>query len=214
MPDRYEHATEAGPEATAATCRAEGILFLVFAKHSSMVKVKNVLRREEEEVARHDLAEYLALRIQEQHRIDMQSAGSSSGATRLTKESGGHGTVGVVSSGAFGLLTGSKSDNTMIAPPECELVLPERPFDRSKKGEKNNDRRTKLSHKQLLLDKGAVRFLVSSEVLQLDTTPNDFHTLSPSLRSPHSIHPHLPSSRRNPSRPDPHPRRRPLRVQL
>ncbi|WVQ86282.1 hypothetical protein IAT38_008450 [Cryptococcus sp. DSM 104549] len=56
-------------------CQDQNILFLVIPRASrSMVKVKSVLRRSEEEVARNDLCNYLRIAISDQRRIDASYA--------------------------------------------------------------------------------------------------------------------------------------------
>ncbi|GAK67722.1 kinase-like protein [Moesziomyces antarcticus] len=197
---QYEHATYDTPESAAATCRAEGILLLVFAKaRSPVLKVKVVLQRAEFEVARHELVGFVQDRIARQRSIDLQVAGSAGGAAG----SGRFGAVGAdvvgsrsatAASGAPGSLGGGHhfhhhhhhhahggftrtySGNEVmpsatIAVREREMLLPERPIERSKKGDKSQQNRPKPSSRQLVLDKASRQVSKFADQLQAGNVP-------------------------------------------
>ena len=69
---QYEQAVGESPEVTAATCRSEGILFLILLRaHSPMLKIKEVLTRAEHEISRDELASFLQDRLARQRRVDV-----------------------------------------------------------------------------------------------------------------------------------------------
>ncbi|EPQ30765.1 uncharacterized protein PFL1_01666 [Pseudozyma flocculosa PF-1] len=187
---QYEHATYDTPEAAAATCRSEGILLLVFAKaRSPVLKVKMVLQRAEFEVSRHELVTFVQDKIARQRSVDAQVAGSgwiTSASTRFQQSYGDTGiarVAGAASSTAGGAssfvhghghhhhasrgLAGNDVLPSMaIAIKEREMVLPERPIDRSKKGDKSQQNRPKPSSRQLVLDKASRQVSRFAEQLQ------------------------------------------------
>ncbi|CAD6903567.1 unnamed protein product, partial [Tilletia controversa] len=77
----YDHVSPDSAEAIAATCRSEGILFLVHMPHPSKLKVKNILRRTEQEVSRHELCSWLATEIARQRAIDVVHGGHNHAGT-------------------------------------------------------------------------------------------------------------------------------------
>ncbi|SNX86378.1 related to GCN2 - ser/thr protein kinase [Melanopsichium pennsylvanicum] len=199
---QYEHATYDTPESAAATCRAEGILLLVFAKaRSPVLKVKVVLQRAEYEVARHELVGFVQDRIAKQRSIDMQVAGSTGSST----VAGRFGPAGIEAasmraatamSGAPGSLGGMHHHHhhhhhlpyhhggisrtyignevmpsATIAVREREMLLPERPIERSKKGDKSQQNRPKPSSRQLVLDKASRQVSKFADQLQSGHVP-------------------------------------------
>ncbi|PWY99241.1 Serine/threonine-protein kinase [Testicularia cyperi] len=194
---QYEHATYDTPEAAAATCRAEGILLLVFAKaRSPILKVKVVLQRAEYEVARHELVGFVQDRIAKQRSVDIQVAGAVGSAASSTRPGSalavdantlrgsavGLGSVG--SSAALhhhhhhshGGFTRSYSGNEVmpsqtIAVRERDMILPERPIERSKKGDKSQQNRPKPSSRLLVLDKASRQVSKIAEQLQSGNVP-------------------------------------------
>ncbi|SPO24266.1 related to GCN2 - ser/thr protein kinase [Ustilago trichophora] len=194
---QYEHATYDTPESAAATCRAEGILLLVFAKaRSPVLKVKVVLQRAEYEVARHELVGFVQDRIAKQRSVDVQVAGSAGGSANV----GRFGPAGfdaaamraaTAASGAPGSLGGmhhhhhhhphggfsrTYSGNEVmpsatIAVREREMLLPERPIERSKKGDKSQQNRPKPSSRQLVLDKASRQVSKFADQLQSGNVP-------------------------------------------
>ncbi|KAN0065323.1 eukaryotic translation initiation factor 2-alpha kinase [Thecaphora frezii] len=174
---QYEHATYDSPESAAATCRSEGILLLVFVKaRSPVLKVKLVLQRAEYEVSRHELISFVQDKIARQRSVDVQVAGAgwiTSTSSRFHQTYGDTGfsrtgsSAGNAGGGSSFLHShhhhhpsrahaGSEVLPSMAIPvKEREMVLPERPIDRSKKGDKGTQNRPKPSSRQLVLDKAS-----------------------------------------------------------
>ncbi|GAC92821.1 hypothetical protein PHSY_000377 [Pseudozyma hubeiensis SY62] len=192
---QYEHATYDTPEAAAATCRAEGILLLVFAKaRSPVLKVKVVLQRAEFEVARHELVGFVQDRIAKQRSVDVQVAGSAGGnasAARFgpatfdaaamraaTAASAAPGSLGGMyhhhhQHGGFSRTYSGNEvlPSATIAVREREMLLPERPIERSKKGDKSQQNRPKPSSRQLVLDKASRQVSKFADQLQSGNVP-------------------------------------------
>ncbi|WFD17826.1 non-specific serine/threonine protein kinase [Malassezia caprae] len=85
---QYEEAAGESPELTVATCRSEGILFLVLVRaHSPILKVKEVLTRTEHEVTKEELTGVLYDRIARWRRIDQTTCGRGLLPTDLVKPS-------------------------------------------------------------------------------------------------------------------------------
>lgn len=193
---QYEHATYDTPEAAAATCRAEGILLLVFAKaRSPVLKVKVVLQRAEYEVARHELVGFVQDRIAKQRSIDVQVAGSGgSGAVAArfgsatfdaasmraaTAASAAPGSLGGMHHhhhyphGGFSRTYSANEvkPSATIAVREREMLLPERPIERSKKGDKSQQNRPKPSSRLLVLDKASRQVSKFADQLQSGNVP-------------------------------------------
>jgi len=85
---QYEEAAGESPEMTVATCRSEGILFLVLVRaHSPVLKVKEVLTRTEHEVNKEELTGVLHDRIARWRRIDQTTCGRGLASTDLAKPS-------------------------------------------------------------------------------------------------------------------------------
>ncbi|KAJ1593892.1 hypothetical protein NDA11_006353 [Ustilago hordei] len=197
---QYEHATYDTPESAAATCRAEGILLLVFAKaRSPVLKVKVVLQRAEYEVARHELIGFVQDRIAKQRSVDVQvaagSAGSGSAVSARFGQAGfeaGSMRAATAASGAPGSLGGlhhhhhhhhphggfsrmysgnEVMPSATIAVREREMLLPERPIERSKKGDKWQQNRPKPSSRQLVLDKASRQVSKFADQLQSGNVP-------------------------------------------
>ncbi len=191
---QYEHATYDTPESAAATCRAEGILLLVFIKaRSHVLKVKVVLQRAEYEVARHELVGFVQDRIAKQRSVDVQVAGSAA-SNRLgpagfdaasmraaTAASGTPGSLGGVhhhhhhhhQHGGFSRTYSGNEvmPSATIAVREREMLLPERPIERSKKGDKSQQNRPKPSSRQLVLDKASRQVSKFADQLQSGNVP-------------------------------------------
>ncbi|TKY88600.1 hypothetical protein EX895_002589 [Sporisorium graminicola] len=191
---QYEHATYNTPEAAAATCRAEGILLLVFAKaRSPVLKVKVVLQRVEYEVARHELVGFVQDRIAKQRSVDLQVAGSAGGSVAAgrfgpaafdaasmraaTAASGAPGSGGGMyhhhQHGGFSRTYSGHEvmPSATIAVREREMLLPERPIERSKKGDKSQQNRPKPSSRQLVLDKASRQVSKFADQLQSGNVP-------------------------------------------
>lgn len=138
---QYEHAVGEPPEHTAATCRAEGISFLVLARaRSPMLKVKDVVRRVEHEVPRDELVAFLQERLAKQRRIDLATGGSRPGAGALPE-------FPVPRSQAQPAFAPSAPTPRVAPPAEMHVVLPER----ARRGE----RRVKPATKHLLAEKAS-----------------------------------------------------------
>ncbi|EST09153.1 Protein kinase domain protein [Kalmanozyma brasiliensis GHG001] len=190
---QYEHATYDSPEAAAATCRAEGILLLVFAKpRSPVLKVKVVLQRAEYEVPRNELVAFVQDRIAKQRSVDVQVA-SSAGTSAFANRFGPAGldaatmraTAGAPGTPVMGghhhhhphaafSRTYSGHDvmpSATIAVREREMVLPERPIHPSKKGDKSQNNRQKPSSRQLVLDKASRQVSKFADQLQSGNVP-------------------------------------------
>lgn len=190
---QYEHATYDTPEAAAATCRAEGILLLVFAKaRSPVLKVKVVLQRAEYEVPRHELVSFVQDRIAKQRSVDIQVAGSAASSRfastgldvaamrSATASSGAPGSLGGHhhhhghhQHGGFSRTYSGNEvmPSATIAVREREMLLPERPIERSKKGDKSQQNRPKPSSRQLVLDKASRQVSRFADQLQSGNVP-------------------------------------------
>ncbi|KAK0529452.1 eukaryotic translation initiation factor 2-alpha kinase [Tilletia horrida] len=170
----YDHVSSESAEAIASTCRSEGILFLVYMPHPNKLKVKNILRRTEQEVARHELCSWLATEIARQRAVDVIHGGHShSGSTLPTLAGSGAADLSVTSFAGPGIPTSNPTaPNATPAPSmggvsahitpgagqgfDFTIVLP----DREKRGGQNRDnkdreRRLKGSSKQAVQDKAA-----------------------------------------------------------
>lgn len=191
---QYEHATYDTPESAAATCRSEGILMLVFVKaRSPVLKVKTVLQRVEYEVPRHELVTFIQERIARQRSIDTQVSGQNAMATPFMRSQNPWGEGGQARFASSTAGVGSSAlpfihshhhhsasrahSGTDVLPSfaiqikEREMVLPERPIDRSKKGDKSNQYRPKPSSMQLVLDKASRQVSRFADQLQAGNIP-------------------------------------------
>lgn len=148
---QYEEAAGESPELTVATCRSEGILFLVLVRaHSPVLKVKEVLTRTEHEVNKEELTGVLYDRIARWRRIDQASSGRGLAPVDLVKPP-------VVSKSA-GAAPGHAQD--------VHLIMPHREG-RSRR----QDRRMKPSARHALADRASTEAKRVAEAIHSGSLP-------------------------------------------
>ncbi|KAE8214839.1 hypothetical protein CF327_g1805 [Tilletia walkeri] len=171
----YDHVSGDSAEAIASACRSEGILFLVHMPHPNKLKVKNILRRTEQEVPRTELCSWLATEIARQRAIDSVHGGHNhastiaptvmgltpneaiaatfSGSGLPPVNSGSIGAAPVTTAGVSSHMTSSAGQGF-----DFQIILPDREKrggQNRDKGDKDRERKLRSSSKQALQDKAA-----------------------------------------------------------
>ncbi|WFD25786.1 non-specific serine/threonine protein kinase [Malassezia nana] len=148
---QYEEAAGESPEQTVATCRAEGILFLVLVRaHSPILKVKEVLTRTEHEVTKEELSGVLHDRIARWRRIDQAASAARMAPTDFAKP----------------VMTPKSTGTVPAHAQDVHVVLPPREG-RSRRSE----RRAKPSARHALADRAAAEAKRLAEALQTGSLP-------------------------------------------
>ncbi|WFD22050.1 non-specific serine/threonine protein kinase [Malassezia equina] len=149
---QYEETAGESPELTVATCRSEGILFLVLVRaHSPVLKVKEVLTRTEHEVNKEELTGVLYDRIARWRRIDQATSSTRGFApTDLGKPSAAPKSVSSIS--------GQTQD--------VHVIMPQREG-RSRR----QDRRMKPGTRHALADRASAEAKRMADALQSSSLP-------------------------------------------
>ncbi|KAK0555682.1 eukaryotic translation initiation factor 2-alpha kinase [Tilletia horrida] len=168
----YDDMLNESAEVMASTCRSEGISFLVLMPHPNKLKVRNILRRTEQEVGRHELCSWLATEIARQRATDLvHGAQGHSGASLLQ----GPGTAPVdgmtpsfpalmasssANTSAGGMLTSSTGLTSHLNPSagqgfDFEIVLPDRDKRPGQRRDKDRERILRGSSAKALQEKAA-----------------------------------------------------------
>lgn len=128
----YEHAVAEPTELLAATCRSEGILFLVSVRseHSASCKVRSIIHNEATEVRRHELASWLVDQIARQRTVDLASSSTPLPGTR-----------GAPADASRGSAPNAPAHQLMGATSNVNLLMPERQSTSTKKAERHRDER-------------------------------------------------------------------------
>ncbi|WFD33028.1 non-specific serine/threonine protein kinase [Malassezia sp. CBS 17886] len=142
---QYEASAGESPEATAATCREEGISFLVLVRtHSRVLKVKEVISRTEHEVSKDELVPFLQERITRQRRIDQQTSNGSAMPADLPA------IPAAAPLGSKG--TAAAAFRTQESAPDVHVLLPRR-SERSRRD--RADRRMKPAARNMVVERAA-----------------------------------------------------------
>ncbi len=155
----YEHMTGVSVDRLMATCRSEGILFLVTVRpRHDVLKVRNVLHRAEEEVPMGSLVYWLQDRLAKQRMIDQQQLANmpalySSPAAALLGGGLPASPAASTATNSFAMATSRAGDRNIT----CQVVMPalKYPGKEDRSGKNSRARNQPRSVKQLIIDKAA-----------------------------------------------------------